>query len=140
MTRIGAELVTDFRFTPRSHWIELHALAGGSLTALDASGRYCLDAAGRYGVDCDEEAPVRTGASAAGLYPALNLGLAFDFAQHLPHYFHGVRVAALFSAGTMPRVVYARQTDPETFSAFGLSLSMGIGAKGKKERLPEFTP
>jgi hypothetical protein len=129
-TRVGAELGVDFRFTPRSRWLELHLLGGGSLTLLDASGRYCTDETGRYGIDCDGEMPARVRASASGAYPALNLGLAFDFAQHLDSYFHGGRLALLFSGGSMPRVLHAEQTDPTSYGALGASLSLGLGAKG----------
>jgi hypothetical protein len=131
-TRIGAELGGDLRITPKYSVLELHVLLGGSLTALDASGNYCLDAGGRHGVDCPDESPVRSHASASGFYPALNAGLAFDLAQHLDLAFHGARLAFLYSGGFMPRVVSAEQVDPEPYGSFGLALTLYLGSPARE--------
>ena len=64
-TRGGAELMFDFRATPRSNWVEVHLFGGGSLTGLSAKGDYCVDQNGQFGIDCPDpptvENRVKTG-------------------------------------------------------------------------------
>jgi len=133
MLRGGAELGGDLRITPESDYAELHAALGGSLVGLDADGEYCLDPEGRYGVDCPDEGRVLTRASVSGVYPALNTALSLDFGRHLAGVFHGGRLALLFSTGTQPRLVAAEQTGPHVYASFGLSLSLGFGARAAND-------
>jgi hypothetical protein len=125
--RVGGELGSDFRVTPHSHWLELHASASVALTALSANGEYCLDEQLRYGVDCGEmQVPVS--ASAGGFYPSLNGGLGLEIARELDSVFHGLRLDLLAGAGTMPTLVGAEQTSARTYATLGGALSLGLGA------------
>jgi hypothetical protein len=132
MTRGGAELGGDVRVTPESDYAELHLSLGASVVGVDADGKYCLGIDGRYGVDCPDAERVLTAASVSGWYPALNTGLSIDFGRDLRGAFHGGRLAFLFSTGTQPRLVAAEQVDPEGYTSFGLSLSLGFGAFASK--------
>ncbi len=130
-TRAGAELGAEFRLTPQSHWAEIHALAAATLTGLDADGEYCLDAALRYGVDCSDDPAnpsPRSSATAGGLYPALNAGLAVETADHLHSVFHGARLVLMVGGGTMPIVVSGEQADAKTYASLGAALTLGLGA------------
>ena len=126
--RVGAELGSDFRVTPESHWLELHVFGSAALTALSAEGEYCLDAELRYGLDCGEmQIPVS--AEARGLYPSFDAGLGFEVARHLDSVFHGVRLDLQIGAGTMPTVVGAEQASARTYAALGGALSLGLGGE-----------
>jgi hypothetical protein len=128
MTRGGVELGGDVRITPESDYAEVHLSLGGSLVGLDAEGEYCLDQNGRYGVACPDTDRALTAAAASGWYPALNTGLSLDFGRPLTGVFHGGRLAFLFSTGTQPRLIAAKQVDARGYTSFGLSLSLGFGA------------
>lgn len=128
-TRAGAEVGVDVRATPESEWIELHFAGSLGLTGLDAEGKYCLDADGRWGVDCQDPPQNFTTASASGFYPSAGGAIALDLGRHLDGILHGARIAAHGAVGRMPRVKEAEQVDAETFTAAGLSVTLGLGAK-----------
>lgn len=132
-TRGGAELGVDVRLTPRSEWVEVHGLAGGSFTGLSAKGRHCIDSDGRYGVDCEllvnDGSDVYVTSKAGGIYSAFNAALGLDFGRHLGSVFHGGRLALHGAAGSMPTVQAGVQRDPRLYSSGGLTLSLGFGSK-----------
>ena len=127
--RGGGEGVLDFRVTGQSQIFELHLFTSGSLTGLAADGEYCLDADDRYGVDCEDPPVNLVSASAGGAYPSVAGGIALDFARGLPKALHGGRLAAQVAGGTMPAVLGAEQVSARGYSALGLSLTLGLGAK-----------
>jgi hypothetical protein len=127
VTRGGAEARVDLRATPESKWVELHVVAGASLTGLKAEGTYCIDAQRTYGVDCPEKMPVFQNASAGGVYPAATGGISLDVGRHFNGEFHGGRVELLVGGGTMPRVTNGAQTDAQSYASAGLALSVGFG-------------
>jgi hypothetical protein len=127
-TRLGADFGTDVRLTGSSKWFELHGLADLSLTGIDASGKYCLDPNGMFGVDCQSPPQTLTRASAGGIYPALTIGMGFDFGRGAQSVFHGIRLSLYGSAGTEPRVVRAEQTTGKLYGAAGVSLDLSLGS------------
>ncbi len=133
--RGGLELLTNFRFTPSSKWIELHASASGSLTGVDAAGRYCVADDGRFGIDCPDEPPARKllSAEARGIYPAAHLGLALDFGRGRRGPFHGLSLGVALGGGTMPSLVSGVQRGARAFGTAGLSLTLGLGATSLSE-------
>ncbi|MBK8998917.1 MAG: hypothetical protein IPM35_24610 [Myxococcales bacterium] len=135
-TRGGAELGFDLRTTPRSQWIEVHFAGSVGVTGLDASGDYCLDTSGRWGVDCpDEPDPVTlTHATASGFYPSASGAIALDLARHLSGVLHGGRIALHGAVGRMPRVEGGEQISGETYTAAGLSVTLGLGAREPDKR------
>lgn len=128
--RAGLEAGAGVRLTPRSQWVEAHALAGASLTFLDTEGRYCVGPDERFAVDCPEapESRVLVSGEAEGVYPAAHVSVALDFARHLRAPFHGARLAANLAGGTMPTVVSGQQRQATLFGSAGLSLTLGFGA------------
>lgn len=127
-TRGGLELGLNARLTPPSRWAELHASLSAAATGLAVDGQYCVDSAQRFGVDCSASAGPTIHAEAGGLYPSATATLALDFARHLRGPLHGGRVGVLGSVGSMPRVESGAQSAPSTYTAAGLSLSVGLGA------------
>jgi|SoiMethySBSTD1v2_1073268.scaffolds.fasta_scaffold07535_3 hypothetical protein len=129
-TRAGAEGVFDIAVTPEEEPVSVHVFAGASLTGIWANGEYCMDAEG-FGMDCGSSPPPRVKAEAVGFYPALSGGLALNLGRHAESVFHGLRLAIHGAGGTMPRVIGARQQNPESFGAGGVSLTLGLGAATK---------
>jgi hypothetical protein len=127
VTRGGAEAGVDLRATSESKWLELHFLAGASLTGLKAEGNYCVDPQRTFGVDCPQMMPIYQNASAGGFYPAATGGIALDVGRHLNGEFHGSRVELLVGGGTMPKVESGRQTSAHSYGSAGLALSVGFG-------------
>lgn len=128
-TRLGSEVVTDFRLGPASRWFEAHLLAGASLQYVNAEGTYCTDPAMQYGQDCPDVIVTQIDGSAAGAYPAATVGLAGHLGRHRPSVFHGARVFALLTIGAMPTVVGGEQQGATGYLAIGLGLSLSLGAK-----------
>ena len=126
-TRGGAEVGFDARVTPETKWVEVHTNVSAALTGLSASGRYCRDADGQYGVMCPNP-PVLLPASVSGLYPSASAGVSFDFARHLPAFFHGGRLALGVSGGLMPTTVGGQQQNARWYGTAGGSLTLGFGA------------
>lgn len=128
VTRGGAEVGFDLRTTPKSEWIEVHFIGSVGATGLDASGEYCLDGNGRFGVDCGDPPVALTKAEASGVYPAASAGIALDLARHLHGILHGGRIALHGAVGRMPKVEGGEQVSGDTYSAAGLSVTLGLGA------------
>ncbi|MFO0564920.1 MAG: hypothetical protein U0263_04610 [Polyangiaceae bacterium] len=133
----GLEAAVDARVTPESQWLEVHFTGSLGLSGLDANGDYCLDANGRWGVDCDELSTNRTHAKASGFYPSVAGAIALDIARHLHGVMHGGRVALHGAVGRMPRVESAEQKDDKTYTAVGLSLTLGLGAVESEPKAKE---
>jgi hypothetical protein len=74
-----------------------------------------------------------TRATAGGIYPALTMGIGFDFGRGAASVFHGVRLALYGSAGTEPRVVRAEQTTGKLYGAAGFSLDVSLGSRSAPE-------
>ncbi|MES1204359.1 MAG: hypothetical protein ABUS79_00345 [Pseudomonadota bacterium] len=127
-TRGGAELGFDLRATPRNRAIELHANVAAALTALSASGRYCQDPVSQTATTCGVPPMNLTSVSGGGMYPSASVGLSLDFARHLGVFFHGGRLALVFSTGTMPTVIAGRQGDAHWYGSGGASLTLGFGS------------
>jgi len=136
VTRGGAELGFDVRATPKSSWAEVHIAGSLGFTGLDANGDYCLDANGRWGVDCPKppDTGLRTHAEASGFYPSAAGAIALDLARHLHGVLHGGRIALHGAVGRMPRVEYGEQISAKTYTAAGLSVTLGLGAVEPKKR------
>ncbi len=133
-TRAALEVGTDVQWTPNSHWLELHTTLGIGLTALSASGRYCVGVDGRYAVDCPSEGPATVEARVRGLFPVVQVGVGLDTAQHLAHYFQGVRLSGTLALGTMPTVVGGEQRALASYLSGGVQLTFGFGAPEKAVR------
>ncbi|HKO51744.1 MAG TPA: hypothetical protein VJV79_28735 [Polyangiaceae bacterium] len=127
-TRGGLELALNARVTPRSHWGELHAAVSAAATGLDANGKYCLDSNQRFAVDCTSSNVTGIRAEAGGVYPSATAMLSLDFARHLSGPLHGGSLGLLGSVGSMPRVESGIQAEPASYTAAGLSLTLGLGA------------
>jgi hypothetical protein len=131
-TTAGVEAAFDLRPMGENKYAEVHFLATLSATILSASGTYCQDMDLRFGVDCpDPPMPPTnvTTAEGSGLYPAAAIGIAIDGGRHLGTFFHGARLAGHLAAGTQPRVESGEQTDFGGWASFGLSLTIGFGAR-----------
>jgi hypothetical protein len=127
-TRGGIEAGLDFRVTPESKYLEVHALVATSLTGLSAEGTYCVgDAQGTYGIDCPEMMPVFRTSRAKGFYPAIVGSLTFDGGRHLKGEFHGIRLGLLVGGGTLPRVIAAAQDSARWYASAGGTLSVAFG-------------
>ncbi len=129
-TRAGAELAADLRILAESRWSELHVTGALSATWLSADGDYCTDTAGDFGRMCadpgDPPSPRLTG-SASGVYPAATVGAALHSFRHRDGAFHGARLAIMFAAGRMPRVIAGEQTTGVFYSSLGLAISIALG-------------
>lgn len=129
-TRLGGELAGDVRLF-QHRWIEPHVFGGFNVHRLTAAGTYCTDETMRWGQDCaepDEPPKPIVSATARGVFPAAHVGIAAEFLRHRDAWFHGARVAFMASGGTMPHVESSMQTDDEAYFAFGMTVSVGIGA------------
>lgn len=126
-TRGGLEVGFDVRTTPESEWAELHFAGSLGVTGLDADGEYCLDADGRWGIDCGDPPTNFVTASASGFYPSAGGAIALDLGRHLDGILHGGRIAIHGAVGAMPRVERAEQTEAKTYTAAGLSITLGLG-------------
>lgn len=130
VTRLGGELSTDIRLFV-NRWVEPHLFGGLNLQHLSAEGTYCTDPMGQWAEDCAEPPdPPKPTASATvrGAYVAGHVGLAVEVMRHRDSWFHGGRIAFALSGGTMPHVESSVQIDDETYTAAGLTFSVGIGA------------
>jgi hypothetical protein len=127
VTRGGAEAGVDLRATPENKWVELHVVAGASLTGLKAEGTYCIDAQKTYGIDCPNIMASYQNASAGGVYPAATGGISLDVGRHFNGEFHGSRVELLVGGGTMPKVTSGAQESAHSYASAGLSISVGFG-------------
>lgn len=128
--RGGLEGGVDARITDVSHWAELHANAGATLTVLSAEGRYCVDVDGRFGVDCPDDPDTRSpiSAEASGVYPSGRVGVSLELGRHLASVFHGVRLGLDLAGGTLPSVESGAQRPAKLYGTAGLSLTVGLGA------------
>ncbi|HEU4731681.1 MAG TPA: hypothetical protein VFT22_27485 [Kofleriaceae bacterium] len=126
-TRAGGELALDARVLAPARWLALHGQAAVSATYLDARGTYCADPGGA-GVDCDQDGTDRViDGSIRGVFAAATATLAIDFGRVPDSSFHGLRLALLGSAGTMPQVRDGMQTDSARYVSLGLTLTLGLG-------------
>lgn len=128
VSRGGAELGFDVRATPKNRWVELHFTGGVSVTGIGLKGRYCLDQTTGYGRDCDHENGEvgDTQVEMLSAYPAGFVGLSLDVLRDVP-VFHGLKLAAYFAGGTMPRVKFNEREKDQAWFSFGLGLTLGIG-------------
>lgn len=124
--RAGGELATDIQVTPTNEWAELHLFGGAAVTSVRADGTYCSNAG--LGVDCDGTGgQMMEMAELSGLYPALHVGVAGHLFRRSGA-LHGVRLAGMVAAGTMPTVFAGEQGEAEAYLTIGLTLSVGLGA------------
>lgn len=130
MTRGGVEIGFDLLASPRNHVLELHLQAGGSATVLSADVHYCQNAF-FYPAPCDG-APPNTSVHFAGAHPVVFGGFSLDVANRLGH-FHGLRAQLLIATGTMPSASFGTQKS-ESWTSFGLMLSLGLGASDEPIR------
>ena len=86
------------------------------------------DHARRLGIDLTDHAAMTPAASVSGLYPSASAGVSFDFARHLPAFFHGGRLALGVSGGLMPTSVGGQQRNARWYGTAGGSLTLGFGA------------
>jgi hypothetical protein len=61
-----------------------------------------------------------------GVYPAATGSLALDFAKGRDGLFDGARIALMFATGTMPLMANGEKTGTDTYTAAGLTLTLGI--------------
>ena len=127
-TRIGGEVVIDGALIPRTSWLGLHAQATVSATYLDATGRYCVAASGNA-IDCADTSR-RVDGALSGVYAAATAGISLDLARRPVGVVHGVRLALLGAAGTMPRIRDgAQQASSDRYTSIGLALTFGLGSE-----------
>jgi hypothetical protein len=130
MTRLGGELAGDVRIL-ENRWVEPHVFGGFNVHHLSADGTYCTGASMQWAEDCPEpdEAPKPVVSSTVeGTFPSAHVGIAAEIMRHRDSWFHGGRVALMAAGGVMPHVESTMQTDNESYFAFGLTLSVGIGS------------
>lgn len=131
-TRGGFELGADL-IVVRHSWLRLHGLASVSAHGVSAEGDYCIDDAGEFARMCPDEPPTpptpRDMASAGGVYGAASAGLALSTRRGQPGWYHGARLALVFAAGTMPRIVAGDERSAARYAAAGLALSLAFGAE-----------
>jgi hypothetical protein len=139
--RGGLEAGVDARLTPTSHYAELHANLGATVTALSADGQYCVDDDRRYGIDCPSDGSrLPISASVSGIFPSGHAGLSLDFGRHLHAPFHGVRVALDAAGGSLPTLIDGQEQGAKLFGSGGLSVTLGLGANGRRAAPPANAP
>lgn len=128
-TRGGIELGADLIIVDHP-WAELHGFAALTAHAVSAEGEYCVDPEG-FGRMCPDPPPTpaapRQRASVSGAYGAATAGLALAVWRDRASVFHGARVAVMFAAGTMPRVIAGEQEGASRYASIGLALSIALG-------------
>jgi hypothetical protein len=126
-TRFGGEAAVDGQLLD-TEWIGLHVQGALSATRIDASGSYCVDAMG-IAKDCNVDEPAMNtmiDGKQTGVYPAATGSLALDFAKGRDGLFDGARIALMFATGTMPLMANGEKTGTDTYTAAGLTLTLGI--------------
>jgi hypothetical protein len=127
--RVGGEAIVDALIVTAGAWSEVHVQGAVNATYVSATGTYCVNPEGD-GIDCAEDGSVpRIDGELAGLYAAATLTLALDIARTGAGNFHGARLAAMLSAGNMPRLIDGRQRTGDLYITGGLSLTLGFGAQ-----------
>ncbi len=103
-------------------------MASLAMVYTTASGTYCIDDSG-FGADCPSTGPrVQQDAELDVLSPAVTAGVGLDLGRTRAHWFHGGRVALMFSAGTMPRVRDGMHDGSRRIASGGLVLTLAFGA------------
>jgi len=132
MTRRGGELNADLRITPSHAWIELHAMAGLSVTWLNANGSYCMDEQSGYGRDCDmedaREVPVEASINTSAT--TWFAGLHVDFARGIA-LFHGIRLGVVIARGE--RTVFRHATLGVPRPWFNVGIQASVGATNRED-------
>ncbi len=126
MTHGGGEVGFDLG-VDHSPWVELHLQAGGSVSGLTASGKYCSDDVDGWGTDCPDGKVGDVYGHVDGAFPTIFGGFSLDFGRHLGA-FHGVRLAMLGAAGQMPLLQQGNQRSKRGWSSAGVSLTVAFGA------------
>ena len=126
-TRVGGELALDAQLW-ESEWFGFHLQGAATATRIDASGQYCVDAMG-VAKDCNIEDPsmnTMIDGEQTGVYPAATGSVALTFAKGRDGGFDGARLALMFATGSMPIMKDGSKTGNDTYSAIGLTLTLGI--------------
>jgi hypothetical protein len=132
-TRLGAEVAADIRLLEIADFVSVHWQVAAQVTEIDATGRYCIDNNG-LGTDCSTPgsmaaaSDVMTSGYVSGAFPAGTATLSFDLGHRPTGVFHDLRLALMASAGQMPQLVYGQESGRATFTSWGLSLTLGLGA------------
>jgi hypothetical protein len=132
-TQVGAEVAADVRLLEVADFVSVHWQIAAQVTELDASGHYCIDGSG-LGVDCSApgsmaaQSDVMTSANVSGAFPAATASLSFDLGHRPTGVFHDLRLALMASAGQMPQLAFGQEVGRATFTSWGLSLTLGLGA------------
>lgn len=127
-TRVGGEVAADLRLLVPRRWIELHVMMSLATVYTTARGTYCVDDQG-FGADCPSTGPVVQQEDELDvLSPAASVGLGLDLRRTYADWFHGGRVALMFSLGTMPRVRDGMQDGSHRVASGGIVLSLAFGA------------
>lgn len=126
--RLGGEVAID-TLVVGDHSVALHAQAAVSAMGIWAHGHYCVDATGD-GIDCNgDDSDTVVTANVSGLYGAASAGLSLDMFRNPHSVIHLVRLAAMITAGAMPRIVDGVQQDGNAFLSAGTTLTVGFGAR-----------
>ena len=64
----------------------------------------------------------------SGVFPAATVTLGLDLGRKATGPFHVARLAGMFAAGWMPRIVNGAQDSGEVYITGGVSLTIGFGA------------
>jgi hypothetical protein len=128
-TRLGAEVAADIRLLEVADFVSVHWQVAAQVTEIDATGHYCIDNNG-LGTDCptDGSSAPMTSAYISGAFPAGTATLSFDLGHRPTGVFHDLRLALMASAGQMPQLAYGQEVGRATFTSWGLSLTLGLGA------------
>lgn len=128
--RAGAEIAADGKLASLTRWMALHVQGALAVTRIVASGDYCIDPLTGRGKDCNVDDPTantRRLGRIRGFYPSGTAQLAFDVGRSGTRVFHALRLALLFSAGSMPTAEYGKQGNSHTFFAGGLTATLTLG-------------
>jgi hypothetical protein len=129
-TRLGGELAADIRVLEIGAWVALHWQISASLTDIEASGNYCIDSTTGLGVDCNNDGTdTRVNGNVSGAFGAGTAQLSLDIGHRPSGVFHDVRLAVLASAGQMPQLSFGQEVGRTTYTSWGLSLTLGLGAE-----------
>jgi hypothetical protein len=128
-TQLGAEVAADIRLLEIADFVSVHWQVAAQVTEIDATGRYCIDTNG-LGTDCptDGSSAPMTNGYISGAFPAGTATLSLDLGHRPTGAFHDLRLALMASAGQMPQLVYGQEVGRATFTSWGLSLTLGLGA------------
>lgn len=129
-SRLGAEFAADVRLVQIGAWVSLHWQVSASLTHISATGNYCVDSTGA-GTDCENDSTdMRVNGNVDGAFAAGTAQVSLDIGRRPIGILHDIRLALMASAGQMPMLSFgAEEPSRATYTAWGLSLELGLGAE-----------